>query len=132
MRILAECVRSAALVPALYGLGALQVEGVGDGLTRNRELQREAPGVQRCLHAWRIGLRWTRLEIVLVREERGDGRGDERGMQERLQGSTAARNQPCPSVAPTCLILTLRWKWAIRRSHIWHSVSFHKQRLFSL
>ena len=75
------------LVPALHGLGSLQVEGLGDGLTRHRELQGEAPGVQRCLRAWRTALRWTSLSIVRMREESGDGRGDERGMQERLQGA---------------------------------------------
>ena len=75
------------LVPALRGLGPPEVEGLGDGLTRYRQLQRQTSRVKRRFRAWRTGLRRTSLEIVRVREEGGDGRGDERGMQERLQGT---------------------------------------------
>ena len=81
-RVREEC---GDLVPALRGLGPLEVEGLGDGLTRHGQLQRQTSGVKRCFRAWRPGLRRTSLQIVRVREEGGDGRGDERSMQERLQ-----------------------------------------------
>ena len=75
------------LVPALYGLGPLQLEGLGDGLTGHGELQGQAPGVEGGLRAGRSSLLGPGLHMVGMREEGGDGRGDERGMQERLQGA---------------------------------------------
>ena len=75
------------LVPAPRGLGPLQVEGLGDRLTGHGQLQGQAPGMQGRLRPWRPGLRRTGLQIVGMGEEGGDGRGDERGMQERLQGA---------------------------------------------
>src|SRR6267142_2998315 len=75
------------LVPALRGLGPLELEGLGDGLTGDGELQRQAPGVQGGLCAWRARLLRAGFRVVGMREEGGDGRGDERGMQEGLQGA---------------------------------------------
>ena len=75
------------LVPALYGLGPLQLEGLGDGLTGDGELQGQAPGVQGGLRAWRARLLRPGVHIMGMGEEGGDGRGDERGMQEGLQGA---------------------------------------------
>ena len=75
------------LVPALRGLGPLEVEGWGDGLTRYRPLPRQTSRVQRRFRAWRTGLRRTSLKMVRVRAEGGEARGDARGLQERLQGT---------------------------------------------
>ena len=75
------------LVPALRRLGPRQLEGLGDRLTGNRELQGEAPRVQRGLGAWCARLLRAGLQVVGMREQGGDGRGDERGMQEGLQGA---------------------------------------------
>jgi hypothetical protein len=61
-----------------------QVEGLCNGLTGHGELQREAPGVQRCLRPGLPLPRRTGLPIVGVDEEGGKNRGDERGVQERL------------------------------------------------
>ncbi len=60
------------LLPAAHRLGALQGEGLGDRLTRNRELQSQTPGVQ-----WRLGPECSRLrragsQMVRVGQERGD------------------------------------------------------------
>jgi hypothetical protein len=60
---------------------------VGDGLTRHGQRQGQTPGVQRRLRPWRPDLRRTRLQVVRVRQEGGDLRGDERGVQKRFQGA---------------------------------------------
>ena len=71
------------LVPAPLGFGPLQLEGVGDGLTGDGQLQGQAPGVERRLRPGRAGLLRSGLQVVRMREEGGDGRG----RQERLQGA---------------------------------------------
>ena len=60
------------LLPAAHRLASLQGEGLGDRLTRNRELQSQTPGVQ-----WRLGperslLRRAGSQTVRVGKERGD------------------------------------------------------------
>ena len=75
------------LVPALRGLGPLQLEGLGDGLTGDGELQGQAPGMQGGLRAWRSRLLWPGVDMVGMREQGSKGGGDERGMPERLQGT---------------------------------------------
>ena len=75
------------LVPTFRGRGPLQLKGLGDGLAGNRELQGEAPRMQGGRWAWCVRLLWASLHGVDMREQGGDGRGDERGIQEGLQGA---------------------------------------------
>src|SRR2546430_17539332 len=67
------------LLPALRGLGPLQLEGLSDRLTGDGQLQRQTPRVQRGLRAGRPRLLRAGLHIVGMREEGGDGRGHEIG-----------------------------------------------------
>ena len=71
------------------GLDPLQIEGLGNRLTGDRQLQGQAPGVQRCLRPRRPLLRRAGLQIVRMGEEGRDNGGDERGMQERLHRAGA-------------------------------------------
>jgi len=71
----------------LPGFGSLQLEGMGHGLTGNRERQGQASGVEWGLGPGRSGLLRAGLHIVRMDEQGGNGRGDERGMQEGLQGA---------------------------------------------
>ena len=73
------------LMPPVRRLCPLQLKGLGNRLTGNRELQGEAPGVQRGLGAWGARLLRTGVHVVGMREQGGEGRGDERGMPEGLQ-----------------------------------------------
>ena len=75
------------LVPASRGFNPLQLEGLGNRLTGDGQLQGQAPRVQGGLAAWRAQRRRAGVHVVRMREEGGDGRGDERGMQKRLQGA---------------------------------------------
>ena len=75
------------LLPALRGLGPRQLEGLSDRLTGDGQLQRQTPRVQRGLRAGRPRLLRAGLHMVGMREEGGDGRGHERGLQEGLQGA---------------------------------------------
>ena len=68
------------LVPALRGLGPLQIKGLGNGLTGDGKLQGQAPGVQGSRRAWRSSLQRPGVHMVSMGEEGGDGRGDERSM----------------------------------------------------
>ena len=61
------------LVPAPLGFGPPQLEGLGDRLPRDGQLQGSAPGVQGGLRAWCTSLLRAGLHIVGMREERGDG-----------------------------------------------------------
>ena len=83
-RVCEEC---RDLVPAPLRLNSLQVDSLGDGLTRHGQLQGQAPGVQGGLAAGRPSLPRAGLHMVGMREEGGDRRGDEGGMQEGLQGA---------------------------------------------
>ena len=73
------------LLPPAPGHDSLQMAGLGNGLTGHGQLQGEEPGVERRFRPGRSGLRRTGLEVMRVRQECSDGRGHERGMQERLQ-----------------------------------------------
>ena len=76
-----------ALLPAVLGLEPRHIEGLGDRLARDRQLQRQTPGMQRCLGAGSALLPWVRLLIMRVGPEGGAKRRDERGMPERLHGA---------------------------------------------
>jgi hypothetical protein len=75
------------LLPAVLRLGLLHVKGLGDRLARDRQLQRQTPGMQRCFGPGSACLSRVRLPIMRVGQEGGDNRRDERGMQERLHGA---------------------------------------------
>jgi len=75
------------LLPPLPGLDPFELEGVGDRLTGHSPLQGQASGMQGGLYAWRADLLRPDLQIMSKGEERSKNRGDERGMQERLQGA---------------------------------------------
>src|SRR6267142_5274161 len=74
------------LVPAPRGLVPLQVEGLGNRLARDGQLQGQAPGMQGGLRTWGSVLLRPRVQVMRMGEESGQNRGDERGMQERFQG----------------------------------------------
>ena len=78
---------AAILFQRSVGLGPLELEGLGDGMTGNCELQGEAPRMQGGLCAWCVRLLRAGLQVVGMSEQGGDGRGDERGIQEGLQGT---------------------------------------------
>ena len=75
------------LLPPALGRDSLQIARLGNGLTGHGQLQGEEPGVERCLCPGYSGLGRTGLEVMRVRQEGSEGRGHERGMQERLQGT---------------------------------------------
>ena len=75
------------LVPLPLGRCSPEIEGLGKGLAGHGQLQGEEPGGERRLRPGRSGLRRMGLEVVRVRQDGGDGRGHEGGMQERLQGA---------------------------------------------
>src|SRR3990172_2596241 len=75
------------LVPALRGLSPRQLEGLRNRLAGDSPLQGQAPGVQGSLGAGGPYRLRAGLPIVNMREQGGDGRGDEGSMQERLQGA---------------------------------------------
>src|SRR6266545_4426038 len=86
------------LIPPVRRLCPLQLRGLGDRLTGNRELQGEAPGVQRSPGAWGARLLRAGLHVVGMREQGREGRGDARGMQEGLQGARRLRVNRVQSV----------------------------------
>ena len=75
------------LVPRPLGRCSLEIEGLGHGLAGHGQQPGEEPGVERRLRPGRSGLRRMGLEVVRARQDGGDGRGYEGGMQERLQGA---------------------------------------------
>jgi hypothetical protein len=76
-----------ALVPSPLSCRSLQFEGLGDELTGHRHLQGQEPRVQGCRRQGRSGRLRTWVKIVPVRADGGDGRGQERGMEEGLEGT---------------------------------------------
>jgi hypothetical protein len=75
------------LLPPALGHDSLQLARLGHGLTGHGQLHGEEPRVERRFCPGRSGLGRTRLEVMRVRQEGRQGRGQERGVQERLQGT---------------------------------------------
>jgi hypothetical protein len=79
------------LVPARLSLGAVQIDGLSDGLTRDRQWQGQAPGMSGGLRAWCARLLRAGLSIGRMGEAGGEGRGQTRGLQARLEGAGSFR-----------------------------------------
>lgn len=75
------------LVPRLPHIVSLQREGVDNGLTRDRELQGWASVVKWGRGPCLSGLLRAGLHTVWMGRQGDNGRSDERGIQERVQGA---------------------------------------------
>src|SRR5215475_15626234 len=75
------------LLPPALGHDCVPRARLGTGLTGHGPRQGEAPGVARRCCPGRAGRGRTRLEVLRVRQQGRPRRGQERGLQARLQGT---------------------------------------------
>ena len=84
------CEQLRDLVPALCGRGSWQIEGLGDGLTGDGQLQGQEPGVERCHGAPTCVGRVWRLWVWARRAARIDAMSEACSSVFREQGRSAS------------------------------------------